>query len=849
MKSRSVRYSLISRKHIPIVSGMLMLVSFISCNTVKKVHKDEYLLNNNKVIYRFGSTQKNNGLNTITNIGKEGIEQFQIPRSIAPSEVLPYVKQKPNTRILFVIPLYLYIYDLPDSAKTALKKDQKDSAYKIEAQKKGWSDTKLKRKIDRKTGREWIMSQGEAPVILDTSLAQKSTEQIKTFLMNKGFYDAQVKDSIHYQGRKADVSYIIKPGKPYRVNQIEYYFEDLSLAAEINSDTVDCMIRRKEIYDKDVLDAESDRLTKQLNNAGFYYFSKQYVSYVLDTNKTTHQVNILINIKRYAKRDINNKDSIIETSHPWYRIRHVTVQMSFDPTKAAFYHATDTVVYDGLTIVYPHGQLFMKPNKFRQKIFVTPGDVYRIVNREDTYTGLSQLNEFRYISLKYTPVQDSNYVDCTIQLMPVVKLSYGAEFEVTNTGGDGGIQGDISYQNHNQFKGAEQLTFKLNGGLIAQQVLAGNQNVNKYIPLNTVDLGPELDFTVPRRLFPSTLPFFPFMRRNNKRRENPQTTFKLSFNYQLRLNYYQTHVLGFSYAFNHDPSKYQHITIAWLELNLVNANLTPFFQEELDNYNLFFRNSFTNQFITDTRFSYSVNNQNLTSVRQNHFFLFKLNLEVSGLDFYALQRTVLPLPVDGSGSYYVPGLAPYSQYGKADAEYRHYWIRGKKQKIVFRGLAGFGLPYANSTEMPFIKSFWAGGSNDIRAWQVQTLGPGGSASSDVVGQIGEVKMESNLEYRVSLIKYLGLGFFVDAGNIWLLPSQANNQIPLATIQFTGPNPFYSEIAVGTGVGLRFDFTYFVARFDVGLPLRDPALPAGERIVSFSDELQRRVLNFGIGYPF
>ncbi len=806
------------------------------------MHEGEYLLNNNKIVYRFNAPQKSNGFNTITNLGKEGIEQFQIPRSIAPSEVLPYVKQKPNARILFVLPFYLYLYDLPDSAKTVRRKMEKDSAYKIKAQKKGWSDAKLKRKIDRKTGREWIMSQGEAPVILDTSLAQKSTEQIKTFLMNKGFYDAQVKDTIHYRGRIADVSYIIKPGKPYRINKIEYYFEDVGLAAEIYSDTVDCMIRRKDVYDKDVIDAESDRLTKELNNAGFYYFSKAYVSYTLDTNKATHQVDVLINIKKYAKRDINNKDSIIETSHPWYRIRNVTVQMNFDPTRAAFYHATDTVIYDGLTIVYPHGQLSIKPNKFRQKIFVTPGDVYRIVNREDTYTGLSQLNEFRYISLKYTPVRDSNYVDCTIQLMPVVKLSYGAEFEVTNTGGDGGVQGDISYQNHNQFKGAEQLTFKLNGGLIAQQVLAGkNRNINKYIPLNTVDLGPELDFTVPRPLFPYNL-------RSYKRRANPQTTLKLRFDYQQRPDYTR-HILGLSYAFDWDPKKGSHATLAFVELNLVNANLTPDFVELLQQYNLFFQNSFRNQFITDIRGSYSITNQNPSSTRQKHFYYLKGNLENSGAVFSAL-APIIKLPVDQSGSYYFTGIAPFSQYTKADLEYRYYIILDRREKFVFRALIGAGLPYGNSSELPFSKSFWAGGSNDIRAWQVQTLGPGGSASSAVAGQIGEIKYENNVEYRVSLIKYVGLAYFIDAGNIWLWNNATNRSVPLSTFQLNGPNSFLNEMAVGTGVGLRLDFTYFVARIDFGQPVRDPSFSPRDRLIPLHDySTHRTVVNFGIGYPF
>ncbi|HTB30413.1 MAG TPA: POTRA domain-containing protein, partial [Bacteroidia bacterium] len=531
MKRSRVRFAFILRSYILAASGIAILISFFSCNPTKKLHPGEYLLNNNRVIYRFGSPQKAKGLNNITNIGKEGIEQLVIPQKIAASEVLNYVKQKPNTRILFVFPFYLYLYNLPDSAKTANRKAMRDSAYRIKADKKGWKADKLKRKMDRKTGREWIMSQGEPPVIYDSSLTQKSTDQIKTFLFNKGYYDAQVKDSVHLSGKKADVAYILKPGKPFKINKIEYFFEDPGLASEIYSDTVDCMIRRGEIYDKDVLDAESDRLTTELNNAGFYYFSKQYVSYTLDTNSKTHLVDLSINIKRFVKRDPRYPDSTIETNHVYYRIRHVTIQMNYDPTAPApIYHAGDTVIYDGLTIVYPHGHVMLKPNKFRLKIFVTPGDAYRVRNREDTYTGLSQLNEFSYISVKYIPVKDSNYVDCYIQLMPVVKHSIGAEFEVTNTGGDFGVQGDVSYLNHNQFKGAEQLTFKLNAGLIAQQLLtssSNNNNISKYIPLNTIDLGPELDLTVPR-------PLFPFSLFNFKRRVNPQSTIKLSYDFQQR---------------------------------------------------------------------------------------------------------------------------------------------------------------------------------------------------------------------------------------------------------------------------------------------------------------------------
>jgi len=275
----------------------------------------------------------------------------------------------------------------------------------------------------------------------------------------------------------------------------------------------------------------------------------------------------------------------------------------------------------------------------------------------------------------------------------------------------------------------------------------------------------------------------------------------------------------------------------------------------LDNYNLFFQNSFENQLITDSRVSWLYTTQD-PNKRQNHFSYLKVNIENSGFDFFVAQRIgehfgLWNFPVNASGSY-VPfaGLPPYSQYAKADLEYRHYWIRGKKQKFVIRGLIGGGLPYDNSTELPFTKSFFAGGSNDIRAWQFETLGPGSSPSSNVTGQIGEIKLEGNFEYRVSIIKYFGLAYFIDMGNIWLLPSKANESLPLSTFQLSGQNPWYSEVAVGTGIGARFDFTYFVFRLDFGQPVRDPSKSPNERLLTLHEySIRRTIINIGIGYPF
>lgn len=842
MRITSISCSAI-RRHILLAVCACILVSLFSCNSTKKLHTGEYLLNHNRIIYRFGAAQKNKGITTnITDIGKEGIEKFEIPQRIQASEILPYIKQKPNTRIFFILRFYLYLYDLPDSVNTARAKARRDSDYVVKARKKGWSNEKLKRKTDRLTGRQWIMEQGEPPAILDSSLTQKSTEQIKAFLFNKGYFNSDVKDSVRYKSRKAEVFYIIKPGKVYKIHRINYQFEDPELATTIYADTADCKIRRNLPYDKDILDAESDRITKELNNSGYYYFSKNYVSYLLDTNSTTRNIDITINIKKFVKRSPVNKDSTIETNHTIYHIRHVIVQMDYNPARVAFYHPTDSIAYNGLQIVYPRGGQCLKPFILKTKIRINPGDLYRAEDEQNTYTGLTQLNEFSYISIKYAPVKDSNYVDCYIQLNPLVKHNVGAEIELTNTGGDAGVQGDINYENYNQFNGAERLTFKINGGLIAQQSFTSKTGNFLF---NTADLGPELDLSIPRASFPFNI--IPY---NSIR--NPQSFIKLSFDYEERPDYYLRHILGLSFTpvDFYSLNKKSHFTIALFEWNLVNANLTQGFNQQLEQYNLFFQNSFKNQVITDFRFSWTFTTQD-PSKRQNHFDYLKFDVEPSGL-LLAATKNLLHLPEDTSGVYYIRQFnAPFSQYLKLDGEWRHYFILGKaqKQQIATRILAGVGLPYDNSSEMPYTKSFWVGGSNDIRAWQFQTLGPGGSPKSNVAGQVGETKLEGNAEYRVKLVKYFDFAWFVDAGNIWLIKSVANENIPRAYMQLSGPNSFLSEMAIGTGPGFRFDFDYFVFRVDLGFPVKDPSQPAGQRWVSLNQSVQRIVLNIGVGFPF
>ena len=204
----------------------------------------------------------------------------------------------------------------------------------------------------------------------------------------------------------------------------------------------------------------------------------------------------------------------------------------------------------------------------------------------------------------------------------------------------------------------------------------------------------------------------------------------------------------------------------------------------------------------------------------------------------------------------------YSQYLRTDADYRYYYEVNAINKVVFRIAAGIGKPLKNFPQLPFERSFYSGGANGIRAWQSHTLGPGSYADDGIFSfdQFGDGQLEGNVEYRFNIFKLLNGAIFLDAGNIWLRAPAVNR--PGGDFQF---NRFYKEIAVGSGVGLRFDFNFFIIRFDLGLKVRDPQFAENKRWVInnlFDPEWKNNyqtthnnrnygffAFNIGIGYPF
>jgi len=324
---------------------------------------------------------------------------------------------------------------------------------------------------------------------------------------------------------------------------------------------------------------------------------------------------------------------------------------------------------------------------------------------------------------------------------------------------------------------------------------------------------------------------------------NPKTRISTSFNYQQRPDYTRT-IGNASFGYFWKGGKNKHYThfINPIEIYLVKIfDFNPDFQEQIEN--LYIRYSYENQLMSVFSYDLTFNNQNINKTRS--FSYFWLNLETSGNIPNMIYKATEQEQIDGA--YNFIGVE-FAQFAKADLDYRYYQIFNENQSLVYRGFFGIGLPYGNSIRgLPFIKKYFIGGANDIRAWRVRTIGPGSYSNPETnYDQIADMKIMFNLEYRFKLISFIEGAIFLDAGNIWAIDEKDDR--PGAIFKW---DSFYKEIALGTGFGTRFDFSFFIIRFDFGIPLYDPVYSENERWLGTFDtfELSDFTFNFGIGYPF
>ncbi len=705
-------------------------------------------------------------------------------------ELYNIIKQKPNKKILGIFRFHLGVYNFLSNKE----------------------DSKMRKNI------------GEPPVIYDSLLSTRSQSQLNLYLNNKGYFQNKVTIATKTDKKKIKQTFNITSGPAYVINDINYQFDDPKLSSYVLAKKDYSLIKKGKNFDVDVLDNERERIKKILKNEGYYYFTNSFIKYKIDTTIGNHNVNVLIELLQDKKGDVN-------VPHETYRINEINLFLG-SKSKIDKAHLMDTLIFNDASIIYAD-KLKFKPKMLTHTLNFKPKEKYSLQNQNYTYKQLSELRLFKNIAVIYEET-DSNKLTTNIYLTPLVIKSITLEGVGTNTGGDLGVEGNVAYQNKNIFRGGEFLNIKLKGGVEIQRVVGVATSANEILgtPFNTLEFGPEVSLEFPRFLLPVNM-------QNFSKRTNPRTTITSTFNFQQRPEYSRNLMQG-TFGYSWHESQYKQHFITPFNISFVKLNLTDDFKNKIiAENNPFLLSSYSDHFISAIQYSFILNNQDINRIKNYQYLRF--NFETSGNLLSSYNRLTNAPKDETTHSYNFAGIR-YAEYLKTEFDLRFY-EQTRLASIVERLALGVGVPYGNLDVLPFEKSYFGGGSNGIRAWPARSLGPGSLADSllNTVNQIGELKIEANIEYRFDITKLFKGAFFIDAGNIWIL--KEDPQRPHAEINL---NRFYNDIAIGVGFGLRLDFSFFIFRFDIATPLKDPSK---EDPKTYRIELKKTTLNLGIGYPF
>ena len=723
-------------------------------------------------------------------------------KAVKPSDISGYNRQNPNSSWFSLVKVPMHIYSL--------------------------SGTDTTRRINR-----FIQKLGDKPVIFDEEAAERSREDMQSALHNMGYMQADVRLRKETRKKKLRLKYLVHPGPAYRISHWDYDIQDDSVRRYMAGYASQLMHEGMR-FDVNTLDQERQQMTNHLQDRGFYRFNKEYVTCTADTVRGTHLVDLTFHIAPY--------DATSHTTHARYRIGEVNVVTDFDMTHAMRqdFARFDSLHYKGLNIFYRE-RPFLKPEVLSQNIAITPDSFYSDSRLQHTRSSLGRLHAIKYTDIRFQEdAAGSTRLDCHVLLSRNKVNSFSAELEGTNSAGDLGAAASLSYQNRNLFNGSELFTFKVRGAYEAVTGLQGYSNENY------VEYGVEASINFPRFLFP-------FISAEVRQRTQATSEIGIQFNSQERPEFGRraaSVTWGYRWTYKR---KWQH-RVDVLDLNYVYMPwISSTFREEYldnpENSNSILRYNYENLLIMKAGYGFTYHSDGQESrTASNNSYSIRFNIESSGNLLYAFSH-MLNATRNEDHQYTVANIA-YAQYIKTDIDFTKSFRIDHRNSIVFHVGMGVAYPYGNSRILPFEKRYFSGGANSVRGWSVRRLGPGSFAGNDrnidFINQSGDIKLDLNLEYRTKLFWKLNGAFFVDAGNIWTIRDYEEQ--PGGAFRF---DSFYKQIAVSYGLGLRFDFDYFILRFDAGMKAVNPAYRnSKEHYPLIHPDFGRDfAFHFAVGYPF
>ena len=811
-----------------LIPFLLIIITF-SCNTVKYVADNEFLLEKNEIQI----TDKDGGVNSDVFL-KNG-------------SFIEVVKQQPNRKILSKFRVHLWLYNLSNEdriQKSIVKEDQKISQLNEEIKHKNNlklakdSSAKLKPyKVRSLTFGERIREAGEPPVIISNQLRNKSSNQISIFLINNGYFDNTVNDSLKIiDDRQAEVVYSIQTGKPSFLRNINYVINDSVIGFYLDSIKSNSFLKKGDLFSTDNMDLERDRITHFLKNNGFFFFNKEFIYFSVDTIGLDHEIDVEMGIQNY-KHKSKNSDLVVERPHKQFLVNNINVNINSDD-KYVKYFLSDTVESNSINVINNQPIKYQK-RILRNAITIKRNTYYSKKLAEDSYRRLSTLGLFSSVGITFDTISNKSLVDANVDLITAKTQNVTLSVDGTNNEGQFGIEGSMNYLHANLFHGGERFKLSLKGGLESQLLVTSNEESSLF---NTIEFGPQLHVLIPKYFLINKI-------QKLKKHVNGRTEITAAVNFQKRPDFTRwNQELSFGWLFHEKKSRTWHINP--IALSAVNIDKTPEFSLQIDTLNdKLIAASFQDHIIAGGVYSYEFNSQKKSNFKNE--FYFKSTFECGGGMLYQFHKLINKPLNPANNSYDVLGIR-YAHFQKLFLDMRYYMPISEKSKLVYRIAGGVGVPRTNLREaLPFEKSFYSGGANGMRAWRARSLGPGSYYDSlQRFDKIGDIQIEGNLELRFPLSSWIEGALFVDMGNVWLLREDSIR----TKGQFTKEN-FLNEIAVGSGIGLRLNLDFFIIRVDVAMPIKNPAVSIANNRWVFgksADDRQKYYpvqFNLGIGYPF
>lgn len=723
---------------------------------------------------------------------------------------------KPNRRFFNQLAFRLWVYNKTKNAEKGLKKWLKESY-------------------------------AEPPVLFNPSDTTTSIAKMKNHLFKNGYFVNKVEAFTDINKQRAEVQYDAYVNHRYRFGTVKYPKNKRGINRVVNFYNKEGLLKTDAPFSINLLNEERVRITKDARNNGYFRFAKDYIVFEFDSTKNDYKVDVTIKI--------NNVDSI--TRHRRSYIRRVNIYSDYNPNSTKNVSGLDSVQLGFKKYVYKND--VVKHAALNRSVLFKKGRVFKMDEYNGTINKLINLGIYKFVNVKISPYKTENYdsLDATIFLTTKDKIEFEADLEV-NTKFEGagfeiaesnlGSAVSLSHNNLNTFKGAERFVISLLAGaefnLGKRETIVENMDTTLAGRIGAFEFSAQSSLLIPRF-------WLPFRNEYDFSNLIPKTVFGLGASY-FDTNLYNTIGLNASYGYQWSSTLSKQHRLDPVSINYFQLlNFSDEFEEEqMESITL--RSSFEDQLLFGSKYTY-VYNSILKEENKNYYY-FKGSGELIGNLLNSFIKDTVNT-VNDTVNKKLFGVRT-AQFVKFDAEGKYYRIFSKNHLLATRIIGGIGIPYGNSEVLPYSRQYYAGGTNGIRAFEARTLGPGiaplDTALNNFVNQTGELKLEASAEYRFDLAKYLEGALFVDLGNVWQI---GNKESPHNNIKENFKfNRFLKDIAVGTGIGLRLDFSYFIIRGDVAIPLRKQwDGTSGFKWINTNryklEGTENFVINIAIGYPF